>query len=301
MPSTILEDRYVRGVLPWFGSKRTMADTIVEELGPHHTYFEPFCGSMAVLIAKPKCRMETVNDLHGDLVNLARVIQHRQIGPQLYRRARRMWMAESEHKAAASRWKERGISPCPETPDLERALDFFFSSWVGRNGVTGTSRYNQGFAARYTPNGGHGSTRWQSAILSIPQWRRRFEEVTILNRDGFKLIEKISDEDGVAIYLDPPYIEKGAKYVHDFTADEHGKLAGLLQRFRRARVVVSYYEHPSLKQLYPGWTVRECPTTKAMMCDNGRRGDIGSVIAPEVLIINGPSYCEESSLFGATA
>ena len=210
-------------------------------------------------------------------------------------------MAEAEHKAAAGRWKARGISPCPETPDLERALDFFFSSWVGRNGVTGTSSYNQGFTARYTPNGGSSGTRWQSAILSIPQWRRRFEGVTILNRDSFKLIEKISDEDGVAIYLDPPYIDKGAKYVHDFDEADHARLAGLLGRFRRARVVVSYYAHSILAQLYPGWTVRECPTTKAMMCGNGRRGNIGSVLAPEVLIMNGPSLCGDGeSLFTST-
>jgi hypothetical protein len=31
---------------------------------------------MAVLMAKPAATMETVNDLHGDLVNLARVIAH---------------------------------------------------------------------------------------------------------------------------------------------------------------------------------------------------------------------------------
>lgn len=190
------EEMTVAAIAPWFGSKRTLAPVIVGELGTHHTYFEPFCGSMAVLLAKPKVRMEAVNDLHGDLVNLARVIQHGRLGAALYRRCRRMWMCESMFREAAERWKVRGIPPAAEEPDLERAVDFMFTSWVGRNGVVGTQSYNQGFAARYTPGGGHGGTRWQSAVASIPAWRRRLQDVTILNRDGFGLLEKISDEPG---------------------------------------------------------------------------------------------------------
>ena len=292
-------DRYVAAIAPWFGSKRTLAPLIVAELGDHHTYFEPFCGSMSVLLAKPKCRMESVNDLHGDLVNLGRVIQSRELGPVFYRRCRRMWMAQAEHSAAAKRWKARGNVPATDELDLDRAVDFFFTSWVGRNGVVGTQSYNQGFAARYTPGGGHGGTRWQSAVRSIPQWRHRLEDVVILSKDGFALIERISDEPGVAIYCDPPYVVKGATYVHDFIAEDHARLASLLQRFKRARVVVSYYAHPSLAELYPGWTVRATPTTKAMSCGNGRRGTVGAIVAPEILILNGPSAAtdQQSNLF----
>ena len=61
----------IGAIAPWFGSKRSMAPIIVSELGPHSAYWEPFCGSMAVLMAKPPCIMETVNDLHADLINLA--------------------------------------------------------------------------------------------------------------------------------------------------------------------------------------------------------------------------------------
>lgn len=50
-----------RPLYPWFGSKRTMADEIVAELGKHTQYFEPFCGSMAVLLAKQEVSQETVN------------------------------------------------------------------------------------------------------------------------------------------------------------------------------------------------------------------------------------------------
>ena len=65
----------IKALAPWFGSKRNLAPEIVRELGKHRKYDEPFCGSAAVLLAKEPATCETVNDLHGDLINLARVVK----------------------------------------------------------------------------------------------------------------------------------------------------------------------------------------------------------------------------------
>lgn len=56
----------IKALSPWFGSKRNLAPRIVEAVGKHSAYWEPFAGSIAVLLAKPVVTMETVNDLHGD-------------------------------------------------------------------------------------------------------------------------------------------------------------------------------------------------------------------------------------------
>lgn len=275
----------VTALAPWFGGKRTLAARIIEELGPHRIYWEPFCGSMAVLMRKSACVMETVNDLHGDLVNLARVIQDGTLGPKLYRRLRRTLMCEQLHREAAERHRERGYM-VDRPADLDAAYDYFLCAWLGRNGVAGTSSYNQGFCARYTAGGGHAATRWDSVVSSIPAWRRRLRNVTIMCRDGFELLPKIADDPGTAIYCDPPYLVKGAKYVHDFDSQDHERLADALSRFRRTRVVVSYYDHPRLDELYPGWTKRHLNVSKALV-HQGRRG-ASDVRAPEVLLVNGP-------------
>lgn len=278
----------ITALAPWFGAKRNMATRIVEELGEHRVYWEPFCGSMSVLLAKPNCVMETVNDLHGDLINLARVVQDDRMGSQLYRRLRRTLMSEVLHREAAARYHARGYAG-DHAPDVDRAYDYFLCAWLGRNGVAGTGSYNQGFCARYTANGGHAATRWTSVIESIPAWRRRLRNVTVLCRDAFALLARIDDERGAVIYLDPPYLVKGAKYVHDFTDRQHDDLAAAVSRFRSARVVVSYYDHPRLDSLYPGWTKRTIEVTKALV-NQGMRDKGGAVKAMEVLLINGPSY-----------
>lgn len=274
----------VTALAPWFGSKRTLAPTIIEAIGPHRVYWEPFCGSMSVLLAKPPCVMETVNDLHGHLVNLARIIQHPTMGPALYRRLRRVLFTEAQFDSE----RERVTTTEPgDELDPDSAFAYFLTSWCGRNGVAGTSSYNSGFCVRYTANGCHAATRWRSAVGSIPAWKRRLANVTILRRDAFALIERIEDAEGTAIYVDPPYIVKGAKYRHDLGQADHERLAIALRRFKLARVVVSYYEHPELARLYAGWSKRDHATTKALV-NQGMREKRGATKAPEVLIVNEP-------------
>lgn len=294
----------ITALAPWFGSKRKLAKEIIGELGDHRVYWEPFCGSLAILMNKEPCVMETVNDLHRDLINLARVVQHDDEGPRLFQRLSRTAMHEG---LLADAWAAIADSEAPEF-DPQRAYQYCLVAWLGRNGVAGTASYNGHFCVRYTANGGHAAKRWLSVIESVPSWWQRLQNVTILCRDAFELLERIEDKERTAIYVDPPYITKGTTYLHDFgmrskrgqdphaAADDHRRLAELLGRFRRARVVVSYYEHELLDELYPSWTRRHLDATKALV-SQGRRDKNGAVKAPEVLLINGPSLEAQRVLF----
>ena len=312
----------IKAIAPWFGGKRTLAPVIVEELGPHRAYWEPFCGGLPVLLAKEPSTFETVSDLFGDLMNLANVLRSESHAVELYGRLSRMLMHEDIFHQAAESWHRRGYQSAPEEPSVERAWEFFVCSWMGRNGVSGTSSYNQGFCVRYTKNTGHAATRFLSAVESIPAWHHRLRAVTILSRCAFGLLDRIEDAEGVVIYVDPPYLIKGARYIFDddrrpegvasvewVAAVEwawrnptddlkperiawHKCLASRLSRFKKTRVVLSYYQHPLLRVLYPGWTLRDTPTTKAKV-NQGMYHQKGGVEAPEVLLMNGPSLARK--------
>ena len=63
---------------PYFGGKRRAAQLVWDALGDPGGYVEPFCGSAAVLLARPRFtgrRVETLNDADGWLVNAWRAIQ----------------------------------------------------------------------------------------------------------------------------------------------------------------------------------------------------------------------------------
>lgn len=260
-----------------------MAERIVREIGEHRVYWEPFCGSMAVLLAKPRCTMETVNDLHGDLINLARVVADETLGSLLYRMLRRVPCSEERHRECMGRLHEE--RPIQNDTNIQRAFDFFVVSWLGRNGMAGTTLRNNGFCRRFTGNGGHAAKRFAGAVESIPAWRRRFRDVTILRANGLMLLEKIDDAEGTAIYCDPPYFEKGCRYSHDFNERDHFDLSGLLRRFSKAKVVLSYYDHPKAREFYKGWRFEEVAVTKGL-ANQGMRDKEGKTAAPEMLIVN---------------
>jgi len=251
----------IKTLAPWFGGKRRLAPLIVELLGPHDSYFEPFCGGVSVLMVKPRAKLEIINDLHGDIVNLARVVAHPVHGPKFYRWVRRLILSDAELRRADELLSLPAPVAADITTDPGRARAFFVACWMGRNGEVGLRGSNREstLCVRWTHNGGDPSVRWRNAVSSIPAWRKRLARVTVLNRDGFGVLGKVPDEEGVAVYCDPPYLVKSDEYAHDFEnnggeglmPDDHRCLAEAVGRFRRARVVVSYYAHPRLDELYP--------------------------------------------------
>lgn len=218
---------------------------------------------------KPPCAMETVNDLHGDLINLARVIQDKELAFQLYDKLSRTLCAERFFEESKERW----ISQCYDdgVMDLARAYDFFVASWMGINGVSGTRRCNYAFALRWCEGGGQGATRLSNVVSSIPAWHKRLQKVMIIQKDAFWLLENIKDGKGVVIYVVPPYFTKSNKYIHDFEASDHERLAELLGRFKQAKVIISYYDHPKLQGLYSGWSRPHVGTTRQSL-RNATRG-----------------------------
>ena len=66
----------LRAPFPYFGGKRRAAALVWEALGNVDHYVEPFCGSAAVLLARPHVgRCETVNDLDGMVSNFWRAVK----------------------------------------------------------------------------------------------------------------------------------------------------------------------------------------------------------------------------------
>lgn len=305
---TATSEMIVRAIAPWFGGKRSLAPMIVEQLGKHTQYFEPFCGSMAVLFAKDPSQKETVNDLHGDLINLARVVQSSGQAEELYERLQRTLFCEdllNQAKAVLEMDKPKIDGWDPPDHPVVRAYWYFIASWMGRNGTAGTARIDYQLAVRWTKGGGSPTVRWKHAVDSLPAWHNRLRNVVILNRDAFQILDRFEDVPETAIYIDAPYDAltrakgatkngRGGKYLHEFNhaegmfGDDHTRLRDVLAAYKHARIVVSYYDHPRIRELYDGWTFLECYRQKNLHAQNGRGARPKE--APEILIVNGKAY-----------
>src|ERR1044072_9447399 len=68
----------LKAPFPWFGGKSRIAPQVWEVLGDVDNYIEPFAGSLAVLLGRPKShkpRSETVNDLDNYICNFWRAVR----------------------------------------------------------------------------------------------------------------------------------------------------------------------------------------------------------------------------------
>lgn len=279
-----------QALVPYFGAKRAMAQTIIETIGEHRAYWEPFCGSMAVLLAKPQVSHETVNDLNGDVINLAMYLQDVSTAEGLYRSLVGTCHCEPIYREAQERLRQ----PIDRAamPDPVRAMQYMITSWQGMNGLAGIADKRAAFALRWTAGGGHQGARWRRVVDSIPAWHERLRGVTIIHRDAFDVLAKIRDEARTAIYCDPPYVRQSRgsaeRYLHDFRQDlvhdDHSRLADALARFKQARVVVSYYDCPLVRDLYSGWHIIPATRRKDLANTGGTKARAGG--AAELLITN---------------
>lgn len=109
-------------ILHYPGSKWSMADWIISHMPSHETYLEPFFGSGAVLFSKKRSKLETINDIDDDVVNIFRIIRER---PDELAYAIRFTPHSREEYYQSYEYSE---------DDLERARRLIVRLWQGRGG-----------------------------------------------------------------------------------------------------------------------------------------------------------------------
>lgn len=104
-------------IIPWVGGKRRLAKHILPLFPDHTCYVEPFCGAAALYFLKPQAKVEVLNDVNGELVNLYRVVKHHM--DEFVRQFR--W-------ALTSRQMYKWLQATPEETltDVQRAARFFY-------------------------------------------------------------------------------------------------------------------------------------------------------------------------------
>lgn len=236
----------VTTLVPWFGSNRMLAPHVGYALAGCKWVGVPFAGGMSEL-AHINCRELIVNDLHRDVINLARVTADPIQGPRLWRRLRRVVFHADVLRDAQEACRE------PSSDPVEWAANYFIASWMGRNSEAGKDReFNTGLSIRWDAAGGGSVTRFHSAIESLKMWRKILSKATFTTMDVFDFLEKCKDAPGHGIYCDPPFPGAGDGYKHKFT--DHVNLAKRLSVYRQTKIVMRYYDTSFIRSLYPDWT-----------------------------------------------
>jgi len=266
----------VRSPLKYCGGKHSAAERILAAFPPPHcydTYVEPFGGAAHVLFAKyPYHHAEVYNDLSNNLYTFwyqlrdnAEVLQER-VNGLLYSRAQ-------YYDFYRSLFDGTDLSP------LERAVRFFYCLRL-----TGTGWLRPSPVGWNCQHSNVLSFRTASELFKVCQERLRC--VAIDNRDCIDTITRY-DSPKTLFFCDPPYIDREQYYEASRNGFDHEALAKSLNRVE-GYVVLSYYPHPLLDQLYPSgqWRRMTWQQKKSSALKLDEDGDIHTEMATEILIMN---------------
>ena len=240
--------------IAYYGAKVTIGERIASLLPQHEHYVEPFAGSLAVLFAKRPSRMETVNDLDGELMTFWQVLRDRPA--DLERVCALTPHSRLEHLDAYH-------AVPADHPDAQ--LEVARRVWVRLSqGRAGTLR-KTGWRFYIDPAGSSTSMPGYLAgyVERMAAAAERLARVSLEARPALELIEAYGQHPNVLLYVDPPYLgsTRSRNYRHEMSSEaEHRQLATALDACRAA-VVLSGYDSPLYLELYDGWHRHEIPTT----------------------------------------
>lgn len=168
----------VKAPFPYFGGKSRIASAVWERFGDVDNYVEPFCGSAAVLLARPTApRIETVNDANCFIANFWRAVKHDPEAAAHHAdwpvneadlHARHRWLMLSDSSAE---WRER-MKTDPDYFDAKIAGWWVWgaSCWIGAGWCDGGRLFGRdGGASNKKPEirGGRGDTAARRQIPDL--------------------------------------------------------------------------------------------------------------------------------------
>ncbi|RAP39664.1 hypothetical protein BYZ73_19280 [Rhodovulum viride] len=232
----------------YHGGKVRLAEKIIGLFPAHDCYVEPFGGGAAVLLAKPRARLEVYNDLDGDMVALFRVLRDR---PEALATAVALTpFAREEHGAAYSETRD----------DLERARRVLIRSHFG-HGSSGIHRAT-GFRAAGLRAGTLPVHGWAALPKTIRDAAERMRGVVIECRPAMQVMQA-HDGPQTVHYVDPPYLpetrDQGRDYRHEMARQDHCDLLTALHSLRGS-VVLSGYASPLYDDALHDWRRVEIKT-----------------------------------------
>ncbi|MFC3816589.1 DNA adenine methylase [Lysobacter sp. GCM10012299] len=220
-------------MFPWPGGKTRLLPHLLPlvEATPHTCYVEAFAGGAAVLFAKAPAKVEVLNDTHGELVRLYRVVAHH-LG-EFVRQFR--WALTSREMF---RWAQ--LQHIETLTDIQRAARFFYLQRLAFGGkVTG-----QAFGTHHASPHRINLLRLEENLSAA---HLRLHGVVIEQLPWQKCIARY-DRPGTLFFLDPPYWQVEG-YGGEFGLDEYEALASTLAGLK-GRAILTINDHTDMRPIF---------------------------------------------------
>lgn len=225
-------------ILPWIGGKRRLAKHILPLFPKHTCYVEPFCGAAALYFLKEPSRVEVINDINGELVNLYRVVKHhleeftRQFKWALVSRQIFKWLQDT---------------PKETLTDIQRAARFYYLQKQAFGGKVADHTFGIS-----TTSGPRFNLLRIEEELSLAHLR--LSRTIIEQMDWAECIKRY-DRQHTLFYCDPPYWGTEG-YGVKFALTEYMRIAELAGSIE-GKMIISVNDIPKMREIFAGLDMQE--------------------------------------------
>lgn len=218
---------------------------------PEHTcYVEVFGGAAALLLNKPPSKIEVLNDLDGELVNLFEVIRD-DVDAFLKRADFLLYSRELYQQ-----WQQDLVESKQPRERVERAIRF----WYVVRSAFGAHPHKGWAFQRAQPRSS--AAVLQNALGSIRAIHERLKSVEIDHLD-FRRCIKNRDAPTSFMFLDPPYLDTTQYRIGAFTFEDHQDLAYVLKE-AKSKWLMTVGDHSEVRKLYSGFPQSRLTTATAV-------------------------------------
>lgn len=229
-------------LVPWIGGKRRLAKHILPLFPEHTCYVEPFAGAAALFFLKEPAKVEVLNDVNSDLVNLYRVVQHHL--DEFVRQFR--WALASREMFG---WLKM-TAPATLT-DIQRAARFFYLQKLAFGGKVESRTFGTATSSPARLN----LLRLEEDLSAA---HLRLHQVTIEHLDWAECVRRY-DRAHTLFYMDPPYWGTEG-YDVTFGLEQYERMAELM-RTMRGKAIVSVNDIPEMRTAFAGLRMRPLSIT----------------------------------------
>jgi len=253
----------MKSFLSYLGGKSKLVSTIVKKIPAHRCYCEVFAGAAWLLFKKEPSKVEIINDINKDLVNLYRVIQnHLEEFVRYFK-----WVLVSREEFG--RLKKTDSSTIT---DIQKAVRFYY---LARAGYGGKINHHSFTVSQSRPSGLN-LLRIEEDLSAA---HLRLSRVYIENRHYSKIFERFDDLD-TFFYIDPPYYNCENDYgTGIFFQEDFKKIADIMGTIK-GKFIMSINDVEEIRELYKDFNISEVKTKYSI----NKTGN--NPVAKELLITN---------------
>lgn len=225
-------------IIPWMGGKRRLASHLIPKFPEHRCYVELFCGGAALFFLRPEpAKVEIINDIDGELVNLYRVVQNhleefiRQFKWSLTSREMFNWLKEAH---------------CEGLTDIQRAARFYYL----QHHAFGAKRHGQNFGTATTAK----PINLCRIEENLSEAHIRLAGTTIEHLPWLDCFKRY-DRPHTFFYADPPYW-KLTGYGTTFGLEQYQALADCM-RSSQGKVMVSLNDYEEMREVFADFRIEQ--------------------------------------------